>query len=192
MNASSKAVQAPKKEEEVGTRFDGWFYLATAGWWLLIGLVMVMAAFDDTLLDHERMLKWPDAVLEISTKNLLFTAGVFHLVLGVILCVIPDLMTKGLLVLWGGSVCAIYRLSFSWLAARWIQPGAPCPFVQLTADKIGIKPGIFGLSWGLILSGLALGVCLQWFSEWRRRQRMKDAEFMEHWRETREDKGRFP
>ena len=159
---------------------------------MLLGLTLVLAAFDDTSLDHERMLKLPDAVFESSTRNVLLLAGVFHLVVGTMLVLIRDFFTKGLLLLWSGSICGMYRAGFSWLSNRWMPVGASSPIVELTADKMGVHPRSLGLSWGLVLAGMALGVLLQWVWEWWRRKQRKDAEFMKHWRETRGDKGRFP
>lgn len=177
-------------EDSRSVQFYQWCFFVAAGWRAVVGLIMVLAAFDDTLLNHERMLKQPDPVLEFSTRNVLLLAGAIHLVLGTALFIVRDLLTNGLLMLWGCSVCAIYRLGFGWLGARWMQPGAPCPVVELTADKVGIKPKLFGFGWELMLGAMVLVVLVQWMLEWRRRKRMQDAEFMAHWRETHERKDR--
>lgn len=199
MTTSSKAIHPPKQEAEgwrreegLVARFSTWYFCGAAGWWVVIGLVMVLAAFDDTLLDHERMLKWPDVVFEFSTRNVLLLAGGFHLVLGGVLFVIRDSLTKVLLVGWGCSVCALYRLGVSWLSPAWVKPGEPCPVSRLTADKIGIHPQLFGWSWGVILGALVVGAILVMILERRQRKRREDAEFMEHWRKTHKDGGPFP
>ena len=164
-------------------------FFATAGWWVAIGLVMFLAAFDDTLLEHERMFQWPDALFEISTRKVLFMAGGFHLLIGGILFMIQNSLTKIVMVMWGCSVCVIYRLGFGWLGSDRFPAGASCPVVVLTADKVGIKPKLFGLGWGMILGGMVLGALLQLALEWRRRKRREQAAFVERWRDTHSEGG---
>ena len=189
---SPTIADASSREDKREAKFGAWYFRAAAAWWVVLGLVMVLAAFDETLLDHERTLKWPDVVFGFSTKNVLLLAGGFHLVLGGILFFVQDSFTKVLLLLWGCSVCAIYRLGFSWLGPTWMKPGEPCPVSRLTADKIGINPKLFGFSWALVIGGMVVGALLVLLLEWRQRKRREEAEFMENWRKTHKDGSPFP
>lgn len=189
---SPTIADASSREDKREAKFGAWYFRGSAAWWLVVGLVMGFAAFDDTLLDHERTLKWPDVVFGFSTKNVLLLACGFHLVLGGVLFAIRDTFTKVLLLVWGSSVCAIYRLGFSWLDVGWLRLGDPCPVVRLTADKIGINPKLFGFGWGLILGGMVFGAMLVLLLERRRRKRVEESAFMENWRKTHKDGSPFP
>lgn len=189
---SPTIADTSSREDKRETGFGAWYFRGAAAWWVVVGLFMSFAAFDDTLLDHERTLKWPDVVFGFSTKNALLAAGGFHLVLGGILFVIQDTFTKVLLLVWGCSVCGMYRLGFSWLSVGWLRPGDPCPVVRLTADKIGINPKLFGISWGMILGALVLGAVAVLILERRRRKRREESAFMENWRKTHKDGSPFP
>lgn len=172
--------------------FSEWFFRVAAGWCVVASLILFLAAFDDTKLVHERVLRQTDVVFGFSNQSLMLAAGTFHLVLGVVLFLMRDLVSRVLLVGWGISVCAIYQLGFNWLGGSSLRPVDSCPAVRLAADKIGISPRHFGVLWGLVLGVMLVGGILQLFLAWRRRKRREEAAFMERWRETHPDKGRFP
>ncbi len=148
---------------------------------------MVLAAFDDTLLEDERMLRRPDALLDISTRNVLLLAATLHFGLAVVLCRVRDLLAKVLLVLWAVSVCAIYSFGVGWLRA-----GASSPVVILTAHKLGINGKAMGIVWELLLAAMAVVVLLQLELERRGRKREQEALTLERWREFRKQGGKFP
>ena len=174
---------SPAPAEDAAGRFPQWFCAAVAVSWVTIGLAILLAAFDDSLLEHERVLRRPDPLLEFGTRGVMVVAGWFHLLLTGLLFFLRDPVRRALLVVWGGSVCALYRLGFGW-AGGGVDSGASCPVVGLTADKVGLNPGLFGFGWGLVLVGSVLGALLQLLLEWRRGKRREAAAFMERWRES--------
>lgn len=167
-------------------RFSNWFFPATAALLGALGLVMVLAAFDDELLGHERLLRQEDPVLGMSTGAVLKLAGLLHLGLCGFLFLGRNPLSKALVVIWVASVFGIYRLGFGWL-----HGGASFSVVTLCADKCGLKPGFFGTGWELLLAGMTLGALLQLGLEWRSRKQLQKAQFVKDWREFRE-KGTAP
>jgi hypothetical protein len=169
-----------------------WFFCIAAGWWVLMGLVILLAAFDENKLEHERLLKRPDIIFGFSNKNVLLLAGGFHLVFGTLFLVIRDSFSKFLLMVWACSVCGIYRLGLNWLSPHWVKQGDVCPIERLSAGQLGINPKPFSLLWGVILVGMVVGALLVLLFERRQRKQREEAEFMENWRKTHNDGSQFP
>ena len=163
--------------------FCRWFLHAGTGLVLVLGLLMLLAAFDDERLENERLLRQSDAVLGFAAVNVLKLAGVVHLIAGGYWLITRDVLTRSVLGLWLSSVVALYRLG-----AGWMKIGVNSPVVTLLAHKIGISPKAFGKSWWLLLAVVVTGALWQLELERRRRRRVSDDEFLEHWRGNRSGK----
>jgi len=156
---------------------------AGAGFVVLLGLLMFLAAFDDERLEDERLLRQSDAVCGISTGNVLEIAGLVHLAAGAYLVIIRDNLTRVLVVFWLSSVSGVYRLGIGWLNVY-----GGFPMVTLLAHKVGISARMLGLAWGWLLAALMIGALGQLELLRQQRKREKNAKFLEQWRENREAK----
>ena len=173
-------------------RLGRWFFGGAAAGWLGLGAALVFAALDDTQLEHERLLRQPDAVFGLSTRNTLLLAGSYHLLVGGFLLYLREPVAKSLCLLWGCSVSVIYRLGLGWLAVGPPKAGTVYPILSLTADQAGIHPGTFGTGWRWGLVGLVLGALLQLGLARRRRKQQEAAAFLAQYRQTHPERGPVP
>lgn len=174
------------------TDYSVWLFLGSAVCWVVIGCVLLAAAFDRTMLEHERLLLRPEAVFGIRTHTALSLFGVFHFLFGVGLLCVRDSTMKAVWLFWGISVCLIYRFGVSSLATAPLRFRVQNPIAVLTGAKLGLSAPVVEKVWLGLLLAMAVGAVLDLVFAWRRCKYAEDAAFMEHWRKSHEGKGRFP
>ena len=152
---------------------------------MALGLLMLLAGFDNEHLEDERLLRMPDAVFGIETGNILELAGLAQLCAGACLFIVQDATIRALFALWLSLVCAVYRFGAGWLKTPNDNGNA---FIILVAHKVGISPDAFGEVWWMLLAGMAVGAFWQLELKRRERNRKTNAAFLKKWRDEREGK----
>jgi len=65
------------KNRENGQRFEQWFFWGASLWWILLGALILLTAFDDYRLDQERILRQADTVFGISVKHAMLAVATY-------------------------------------------------------------------------------------------------------------------
>lgn len=178
--ASPSASDAISPDEN-SSRFGRWYFGIASGALAVIGLVLLLAAFDDTKLEHERLLRLNDSILGFRIKYSLLVASLLHFVLGGLVILLRDLLVRVLLVLWACCAFALY----GWGSERVASTSA-IPVVTLASEKLGINPRWGGVSWSLLLAGLGSGGLVQLGVARSQAKRRQNLLFLKHWQESRE------
>ena len=195
MTLNQQGVAMSDQESSQGVEkgaYSRWFFRTASVSWFVFGLLILLAAFDDTKLEHERLLRRPDEVLGFNLSHTMIGIAVFHFLVGILLVWARDFTIKVLILFLGISVCGIYRLGLSWLATMPLPPGKSFSVVTLVGEQVGMRPGTFGNIWLILLLGMAVGVALSLVVERYQRKKAAEREFMDKWKRAHKDRGQFP
>ena len=122
-----------------------------------------------------------DALFDLSNRTVLTVFGLLHLGLGGWLLTMRGSMSQGLMMLWLGVNCMVYRVGMAWMKAA-----TPLPVVQLVAWKLGANAKAVDICWRLFIAYLVVGSLAHVLLERRRLKGLESEAFLRHWKETRE------
>jgi hypothetical protein len=142
----------------------------------MAGLILLLASSGS-----HSLFRQADALLGLSNRTLLVLLGLLHAGLSVWLLAAKDLVSQGLMMLWLGLNCFVYRVGMAWLGAA-----TPLPVVKLVAWKLRASPRAVDICWRLLIGYLVLGSLAQLILQWRRSRRLQAGAFLRRWKELRE------
>jgi hypothetical protein len=127
------------------------------------------------------LLREQDALLGLSNRTVLMLLALLHLGVCGWLLAARDATGQGLVMLWLGVNCLVYRLGMAWLKAA-----TPLPVVKLLAWKLGASAHALDIGWRLFIAYLVVGSVAHLLLERRRLRQMQSDAFLRHWKEVRE------
>jgi hypothetical protein len=157
-----------------------WYFFSTAGVLGLLGLVLLLAAFDGELWENEKLLRQSDAVFGISTRLVLLVAVALHFGLAGFLIFSRDVVARLLVSVWMLGVCVTYVFGLSSLTPG---PSSPVPVSVLVSHKIGVSLKLLGIGWALFVGFVGVGAAAQCEPELLCKPFQKVIDFMAQWRE---------
>jgi hypothetical protein len=169
------------KTEWVSRLFNGYVY-STAALLGAIGAMLFLVTWTCKVRGIQPWLNGPDPLFGFANRTVLLLAGALHLALGGCLFAMRDLVNRGLLALWVGLNCFLYRVAMVWV----MEMTAPFPMENFVGWRMGVKSGMVDLCWKLFIAYLVIGSsALMLLRLWQLKQ-SKDEAWVKRWLETRD------
>jgi hypothetical protein len=165
----------PRTAAVSGTRLLRGHVHLTATALAVMGLAMLWACSGEHALHGQR-----DAVFDLSNRTVLAVLGLLHLGLSGWLLATRGSMSQGLMILWLGVNCIVYRVGMAWM-----KGATPLPVVQLVAWKLGANAKAVDICWRLFIAYLVVGSLVHLLLERRRLKGLESEAFLRHWKESR-------
>lgn len=165
--------------------FKGYIY-STAVLLVAIGATLFLVTWTCKFRGIQPFLNAPAPLFGFSNRSVLLLAGILHLILGGCLFVPRDLNLRGLLTLWAGLNCFLYRMAMVWMAGM----KAPYPLEEFVGWRLGINKQTVDICWKFFIAYLIVGssvlMLLKILLGWRQLKQLKEEAWFKHWQETRD------
>ena len=166
--------------------FKGYVY-SIATLFGAIGAMFLLLIWTYKFRRFQPWLTEPDPLFGFANRTVLLLAGALQLAFCGCLFAMRSFINQGLLILWAGLNCLLFRMAFVWL----MKIKVPFPMENYMGRWLGVRPMTVDFCWKLFIAYLIIGSSTFMLLKLRQLKQSKDEAWAKQWLETREQTESF-